>query len=263
MYRMWPVADPAPLDDAGLIELYRPSGPVLRVNFVTSVDGAVEVEGYSEGLQTPADQRVFQLLRMFADGLLVGAGTLRHEGYGAIRLDAKRRAWRAEHGLDPYPRLVVVSHRLDLEPTNPALREAPRRPAILTTADSPADRRAALSAVADVLVHGEREVDLAAGLARLRAGGMTHVLCEGGPHLFGALTAADLVDEVCLTVSPMLAGPGAGRITAGDARGAGTSQRSTAGPAAGVRGLALASALTDDGTLLLRYARNARMTMGD
>jgi riboflavin biosynthesis pyrimidine reductase len=93
-------------------------------------------------------------------------------------------------------------------------------------------------------VHGEREVDLAAGLAQLRAGGMAHVLCEGGPHLFGALTAADLVDEVCLTVSPMLAGPGAGRITAG--------------PASDLRGLALATALVDDGTLLLRYERIGR-----
>src|SRR5215813_7058610 len=109
MYRIWPVADPVPVDDAGLVELYRPAGPLLRANFVASVDGAVEVEGYSEGLQTPADQRVFALLRMFAEGLMVGAGTLRHEGYHAVRLDAKRRAWREEHGLDQYPRLVVVS----------------------------------------------------------------------------------------------------------------------------------------------------------
>jgi riboflavin biosynthesis pyrimidine reductase len=244
MYRIWPVADSTHLDEAGLTDLYRPAGPGLRVNFVTSVDGAVEVESYSEGLQTPADQQVFQLLRMFADGLLVGAGTLRHEGYGPVRLDARRREWRAGHGLDRYPRLLVVSRRLDLDPTSPALAGAPLRPAILTSADSPPDRRTALSAVADVLVHGEHGVDLGACLAQLRAGGLGHVLCEGGPHLFGALTAADLVDEVCLTVTPMLAGPGAGRITAG--------------PASALRGLTLAGALADDdGTLLLRYARNA------
>jgi riboflavin biosynthesis pyrimidine reductase len=97
--------------------------------------------------------------------------------------------------------------------------------------------------VADVLVHGEREVDLAAGLADLRARGLRHILSEGGPHLLGALTAADLVDEVCLTVAPMLAGGGAGRISAG--------------PASPVRALTLATALADNGTLLLRYARNA------
>jgi riboflavin biosynthesis pyrimidine reductase len=243
MYRIWPVADPSPVDEESLVELYRHDGPVLRMNFVTSVDGAVEVAGYSEGLQTPADQRVFALLRMFADGLMVGAGTLRHEGYGAVRLDGKRRAWRAEHGLDPYPRLVVVSRRLDLDPASPAFTDAPLRPAVLTSADSPPDLRMALSAVADVLVHGEHEVDLTAGVADLRARGLRHMLSEGGPHLLGALTAADLVDEVCLTVTPLLAGAGAGRITAG--------------PASPVRALTLATALADNGTLLLRYARNA------
>jgi riboflavin biosynthesis pyrimidine reductase len=241
MYRIWPVSEVAPVDDTALIELYRPDRPTLRVNFVTSIDGAVEVKGYSEGLQTPADQRVFALLRMFADGLMVGAGTLRHEGYGAVRLDAKRRAWRAEHGMPEHLRLVVVSRELDLSPDNPALAQAPVRPAILTGADSAADRRAALSAVADVLVCGSEGVDLEVAVARLRAEGLGHILCEGGPHLLGSLTSADLVDEVCLTITPMLAGPGAGRITAG--------------PTSPVRGLTLAHVLTDDGTLLLRYAR--------
>jgi riboflavin biosynthesis pyrimidine reductase len=241
MYRIWPVADELPVDDAELIDLYRPAGPTLRVNFVTSIDGAVEVKGYSEGLQTPSDQRVFALLRMFADGLMVGAGTLRHEGYGAVRLDAKRRAWRVEHGMPEHLRLVVVSRELDLSPANPALAEAPVRPVVVTGADSPADRRATLSEVADVLVCGSEGVDLEDAVARLRAEGLGHILCEGGPHLLGSLTSADLVDEVCLTIAPMLAGAGAGRITAG--------------PTSPVRGLRLAHALTDDGTLLLRYAR--------
>jgi riboflavin biosynthesis pyrimidine reductase len=241
MYRIWPVSEPVPVDDAALIELYRPDRPTLRVNFVTSIDGAVEVKGYSEGLQTAADQRVFALLRMFADGLMVGAGTLRHEGYGAVRLDAKRRAWRAEREMPEYLRLVVVSRELELSPDNPALAQAPVRPAILTGADSPPERRAALSAVADVLVCGSEGVDLEVAVDLLRAEGLGHILCEGGPHLLGSLTSADLVDELCLTITPMLAGAGAGRITAG--------------PTSPVRGLTLAHALVDDGTLLLRYAR--------
>jgi riboflavin biosynthesis pyrimidine reductase len=243
MYRIWPVGDQPALDEADLIDLYRPAGAGLRVNFVTSADGAVEVEGYSAGLQTPADQTVFHLLRMFAHGLLVGAGTLRHERYGPVRLDGKRRAWRAEHGLHPYPRLVVVSRRLDLDPTHPALVDAPVRPAVVTCATSPPDRRTALAAVADVLVHGHDEVDLAGALTELRTTGLAHLLSEGGPHLLGALTAADLVDELCLTVTPLLAGAGAGRITAG--------------PGSPARGLTLAHALCAEGTLLLRYARNA------
>ncbi|GAA5181360.1 pyrimidine reductase family protein [Rugosimonospora acidiphila] len=243
MHRIWPATDPTPLDDAALIALYQPTTAVLRVNFVTSVDGAVEVEGHSKGLQSPGDQQVFPLLRMFAEGLMVGAGTIREEGYGGVRPRSERRDWRVAHGLDPYPRLIIVSRRLDLSPTHPAFADAATRPIVITCAGSPADRRAALAEVADVLEHGEHEVDLAAAVTDLRARGLDQILCEGGPHLFGSLTEGGLVDEVCLTMTPMLAGPGAGRITAG----VGT----------GVQGLTLAHALYDDGTLLLRYARNA------
>jgi riboflavin biosynthesis pyrimidine reductase len=95
--------------------------------------------------------------------------------------------------------------------------------------------------VADVLVHGDDEVDLRAGLDDLRERGLATILSEGGPHLFGALTAADLVDEVCLTVSPLLAGPGAGRITAG--------------PPAEARDLRVAHILYAEDAILLRYAR--------
>ena len=189
MYRLWPTPDPAPLDDDALIDLYAPGTgtPLVRVNFVTSVDGAVEVEGYSAGLGSAADKKVFGLLRMYCDALLVGAGTLRHEGYHAVRLDEARRSWRREHGLSPYPRLVVVSARLDLDPTQDALARAPVRPIVLTHATAPPDRRTALSAVADVQVYGETEVDLTAALAALREQGMPHVLSEGGPHLFGVV----------------------------------------------------------------------------
>jgi len=241
MHRLWPDPDPAPLDDAALSALYEPAGPGLRMNFVTSVDGAVEIEGRSAGLGNPADKRVFGLLRQYPDALLVGAGTLRVEGYHAVRLDEERRAWRTARGLDPYPRLVVISRRLDLDPTHDALSEAPRRPVILTSRAAPPDRVTALSTVADVLGHGDDEVDLRAAMADLRDRGVATILSEGGPHLFGSLTAADLVDEVCLTVSPLLAGPGAGRITAG--------------PPSEVRGLALAHVLCADDALLLRYVR--------
>jgi riboflavin biosynthesis pyrimidine reductase len=85
-------------------------------------------------------------------------------------------------------------------------------------------------------------VDLRAALVVLRDRGLGQLLCEGGPHLFGALTAADLVDELCLSLSPLLVGPGPGRITAG--------------PLSSVRRMALRNVLTADGLLLLRYARN-------
>jgi riboflavin biosynthesis pyrimidine reductase len=241
MFRIWPDPDPHPLPDEALVALYETPGPGVRMNFVTSVDGAVEIEGRSVGLGNAADKRVFRLLRQYPDALLVGAGTLRVEGYEPLRLDEPRRTWREKRGLDPYPRLVVISRRLDLEPTHPALSEAPRRPVILTSRTAPPDRVTALSLSADILAYGADEVDLRAAVTDLRERGIATILCEGGPHLFGSLTAADLVDEVCLTVSPLLAGPGAGRITAG--------------PASDVRGLRLAHALCAEDAILLRYTR--------
>jgi riboflavin biosynthesis pyrimidine reductase len=124
------------------------------------------------------------------------------------------------------------------------LAQAPIRPIVVTCADAPADRQAALARVADVVVHGDHQVDLPTAISNLRDRGIGHILCEGGPHLFGALTVADLIDDMCLTVSPMLAGPGANRITAG------------AEPA--LRRLTLAHVLSDDDTLVLRYVRRLR-----
>lgn len=229
------------LDDGALADLYRAEAPVLRVNFVTSVDGAVELDGFSEGLSGAPDKRVFGLLRMLCDGLVVGAGTLRHEGYRAVRLNEERRAWRREHGIAEYPTLVVVSGTLDLNPGQAAFADAPVRPIVVTHGRAPADRRQALSGVADVITIGDDAVDLGEALRRLRERGLAHLLCEGGPHLFGSLAAADLVDEVCLTVSPLVTGPGAGRITAG--------------PASPPKGMALRHVLEAEGSLFLRYTR--------
>jgi riboflavin-specific deaminase-like protein len=241
IHRLSPGADG--LDDEALLAAYRPdaSDGLLRVNFATSVDGAVSVHGRSAGLSGTADKRVFGLLRALCDGLLVGAGTVRREGYRAVRLDERRRAWREEQGMPTFPTPVVVSGRLDLDPDQAIFADAPVRPIVLTRTDAPAARRAAVAAVADVVEAGTGRVDLTKGLALLRERGLGHLLCEGGPHLFGTLTAADLVDEVCLTVSPLLAGGGAGRITAG--------------PASPVRRMRLADALAADGSLLLRYRR--------
>ncbi|MEU1686374.1 pyrimidine reductase family protein [Micromonospora sp. NPDC005707] len=240
--RVWPAPVTGPLTDPQLAALYgRVPRPHLRVNFVASADGAVTLDGYSAGLSGEPDKRVFGLLRMLCDGLVVAAGTLRHEGYRALRLGEERRAWRREQGLAEYPTLVVVSGSLDLDPAQACFADAPVRPLVLTHAA--ADPPPGLTEVADLVRCGAQRVDLAAGLAELRRRGLGQVLCEGGPHLFGALTAADLVDELCLTVAPLLAGAGPGRITAG----AGSAPRHL--PLRHV----LAAA---DGVLMLRYARD-------
>jgi riboflavin biosynthesis pyrimidine reductase len=184
---------------------------------------------------------VFGLLRMFCDVLLVGAGTLRQEGYGPLRLDPARQRWRRAAGLTPWPVLTVVSSRLALDPEHPAFTQAPVRPIVLTHGGSPVARRRGLATVADVVVAGDAEVDLTAARTALVERGLPQVLCEGGPHLFGSLLAADLVDELCLTVSPLLTGPGSGRIIAG--------------PGSAPHRLRLGSVFYADGNLLLRYTR--------
>ncbi|MEV0645923.1 pyrimidine reductase family protein [Phytomonospora sp. NPDC050363] len=242
--RLWPADAPIELSDEELIAHYEQPDrnlPHLRVNFVTSADGAVTVEGESAGLSSGADKRVFKILRMLCDVLVVGAGTVRAEGYEDLRLDEKRVAWRRDHDLAEQPVMAVVSAALDLDPASPLFTRAPVRPLVFTSANAPSERRGALSEVAEIVDCGESTVDFATMRRELSERGLNQMLCEGGPHILGELTAADSLDELCLTLAPLLAGAGAGRITAG--------------PASPVRSLRLAHAFHADGNLILRYVR--------
>jgi riboflavin biosynthesis pyrimidine reductase len=234
------------LTDAEVVEAYQVEDrakPHVRSNFVSSVDGAVEIDGQSKSLSDKADQEIFGKLRMLADAVLVGAGTVRAEGYNPLRLGAERRKWRLAQGLAENPTLTIVSSRLELNPVNPVFAQAPVRPLVITHAAAPPDRREALGEVADVLICGEAEVDLGMAVATLAERGLPQILSEGGPHLLGSLTEADLVDEMCLSLAPLLTGPGAGRITAGL-------------PSTIARRLTLKSVLlADDGYLFMRYLR--------
>jgi riboflavin biosynthesis pyrimidine reductase len=231
--------------DADLVGCYpRRPEPTLRVNFIASLDGAVTVDGKSGALGGPGDKLIFDTLRMVCDALLVGAGTVRTENYDGLRLDPAARAWRRDHGLAEFPLMVVVSAALDLDPAQLAFADAPIRPLVVTHRGAGAARRAALAPVAEVVACGDTEIDLAAAVRLLHARGVAQILCEGGPRLFGALIAGDLVDELCLTVSPVLTGGAAGRIAAG--------------PGGPPREMSLRGVLADGDMLFLRYARSAR-----
>ena len=117
------------------------------------------------------------------------------------------------------------------------------RPLVLTHDAAPLDRRQALAGVADVLVCGESEVRMDEVVAALVKRGLPQILCEGGPRLFGTILESDRVDELCLTVTPLLAGPGAGRIIAGP----------TIAVPRRLRPLQILA--DDDGTLFGRYGR--------
>ncbi|WP_439937197.1 dihydrofolate reductase family protein [Nocardia sp. N13] len=189
----------ADLSDDDLAEAYAPpSSPWLRVNFVSTVDGAAQGgDGLSKSINNDADKRVFDTLRRRADCLVVGAGTLRAEGYDVPRVP-----------------LVVVSRSADVPPT---LRGAPRGRILMATVASADGLAAAREELGEdnVLVLGEEEIDLGLLKATLADRGWSEQLCEGGPSLFADLLAAGVVDELCWTVVPRLAGGDAVRIATG------------------------------------------------
>ena len=212
----------------------------VRMNFVESADGAVTLGGRSGDLGGETDRRLMHVLRAMADVVLVGAGTVRAEGYGGIRVGDQGVAWRRDHGLADQPALAIVSGGLRLEPTDDVFRKAVVPPVVVTT-DAAARARGRLwEGVAEVVACGEESVDLRRMLEGFAARGWTQVLCEGGPHLFGTLLEAGVVDEVCVTVAPRFVGGEAGRIVQGASE---SDWRFT-----------LAGVLTDDeGFAFLRY----------
>jgi riboflavin biosynthesis pyrimidine reductase len=230
------------LSDDALSALYDRNDrtiPWFRVNFVSSVDGAATVNGLSGGLGDDADHRVFDLLRELSDVVIVGAGTVRGEGYGPLVLPPSSAARRVSRGLAPHPVFAIVSNRLDLDPASRIFTEAPVRPIVLTTDAAPRDRRHALAAVADLVIAGDSQLDPETLVDSLADRGLAQQHCEGGPSLFGTLLAAGVVDELCLTVSPQVVAGDAGRITSG--------------VVGGPRELSIGHILVSGDTVLLRY----------
>ncbi|WP_181775526.1 pyrimidine reductase family protein [Amycolatopsis pittospori] len=244
MQLLWPTTPADAVTDADLERLYGYpedlTRPWVQVNFVSSADGAAAVNELSEGLSHPADKRVFLMGRLLSDVILVGAGTARAEGYRGARINAERTARRVALGLSEVPPIAVVTRSGELDPAGPLFTDTKVPPIVITTEKAP---RAELErAGADVLVAGTDDVDLGHALELLGKRGLRRIDCEGGPMLFGDLIAADLVDQLCLTVAPLLAGAGARRIAHG---------RPTPDP----RRMDLASVLFEDGFTMLRYRR--------
>jgi riboflavin biosynthesis pyrimidine reductase len=234
---------PSPGDELDLPQLAQayayPAESWLRVNFVSSADGSVSVDGLSGGLSSAGDKRVFGILRVLADVILVGSGTARSENYKPARARPTLAALR--EGRPAAAPIALVTGSLNLDLASPLFTDAApdSRTIVITSAASDPARRAETAKVADVIVAGEQDIDLTRARAALADRGLGRVLCEGGPHLFGDLAAAGQVDELCLSLSPTLAGPGAGRIIAG--------------PSSPARRMTLHQAIADDGFLFLRY----------
>lgn len=246
--RIWPVDGSYQVDNSQLEAFYAypADRSWLRVNFVSSLDGAVSVRGSSRGLSAPDDQRVLALIRDLSDVVLVGVGTAMVEGYRGVKRSEVRNERRKRLGLSEVPPIALVTQYCSLPPGSPLLTDTLVPPIVLTCEAAPAERRAAVAdAGADLVVAGTDKVDLRTTLAALEARGLRRIGCEGGPTLFGSLIEQDLVDELCLTVSPLLAGGDASRIATGP-------------QIEQPRNMRLSSVLhADESLLLLRYERNS------
>ncbi|MFD7708665.1 pyrimidine reductase family protein [Streptomyces sp. NPDC059785] len=234
------------LDELAAAYAYPDAGrPWLRANMVSTLDGAAQHDGRSQPISGAADMRIFGTLRALADVVVVGAQTVRQEGYRPARARAEFAALREAAGQGPAPAVAVVSASLELDFALP-LFTSPLVPTLVLTgaAADPARIAAARKAGAEVVVAGDGAgVDPARAVRALGERGMTRLLTEGGPRLLGQFIAAGVLDELCLTLSPTL--------TAGDA------QRIAGGPRVEVPArFALTSLLEEAGFVFGRYRRS-------
>lgn len=187
----------------------------VRAVFVQSLDGAGTLDGRAGGLGNDNDRRVFALQRALADVVLVGAGTVRVEEYGPIEASDE---WSDVRGQRPSTApIAVVSGDLELDASAPLFADAPAdaRTIVITCSAAPVHRRAQLAEVADVVVAGEDDVDLPTAIDALAERGYERIVCEGGPTLMAELMETDRLDELCLTLSPLVLAGDAPRITDG------------------------------------------------
>lgn len=232
-----------PLDDAELAEFYRcPTGRRwVRANFVSTLDGAAQGPDYRSGsISGTADKRAFALLRALADVILVGAGTARAEKYGPAEIRPELAAVRKAHGhTEDTPPIAVVTSSLDLPER---LLADPRT--LVFVPGHRAGECGELSERVQVVLSDDDRVDVGFVLDTLDERGYRRISCEGGPRFFAELVAQDLIDELCLTMAPLLLPGKALRVTNGP-------------PVEQPVQMLLAGLLEDDGYLFSRWLRRA------
>jgi riboflavin biosynthesis pyrimidine reductase len=217
---------------------YPDDRPWLRLNMVSSSDGAAWLKGRSGGLSSTGDKRIFQTLRGLADVIVAGAATVRKEGYGPVK---PRDSWaEIRAGRPDVPPIAVITRSLGFDLDDELFTDAPSRTIVITCESAPHERRKEAAKRSDLIVAGEEGVDMRRAVAALHDRGLTRILCEGGPRVNAQLSACGVVDELCLSISPLLVGGGAARILNGE-----PSQVA----------LDLSQVLEEEGVLFCRYTR--------
>ena len=214
--------------------------PWLLLDMISSADGATHIDGTSGALGSAGDHAVFGAIRAVADVILVAAGTVRSENYRPVRATEDVRQTRVARGQTPLARLAILSRHLDFD-FDADLFTSDIPPLLLTTNAAPASALRRAEAITEVVRFDGDRVDLMEAVRALGRRGADIVLAEGGPTLNGQLHDAGLIDELCLTLSPLLVGTDAARVIDG--------------AALNVQPLSLDRALEEDGWLFLRYVR--------
>ncbi|APF39700.1 dihydrofolate reductase family protein [Neomicrococcus aestuarii] len=237
------------LSEDDLLALYEPpadsSAGFVRFNFVMTADGGATHRGVSGDIGGPADKQMFQLLRRFAHVLLMGARTVRAEGYEGDVLSLEDKSWRSQRGLSEYLRVALISGSLHLDPQDKFFLQSPTVPLIYTSESSSPDQRAKLSDVAEIVLAGKDRVEPQLVVQDLLQRGYSMIHSEGGPTVLGEFQQANLVDSLCVTLAPKTAGPGEKRI-GGDSGNTATNE---------LRDMQLHHVLEQDGELVLEYRK--------
>lgn len=195
------------LDTAALLTAYAaPRDRWVRCNMVTTLDGAATgADGRSGSINNDADHLVFEVLRALSHVVVVGAGTVRAEGYPPLSVDDRLVRLRRDHGLPDALPLVAVSNRGHVPPTLSGCRDGRVLVAVPASAAGLDAARRDLGE-ANVLVCGDDKVDVDALVEALHGRGWDQVLTEGGPSLLGTFLAAGRLDELCFTIAPQVVG---------------------------------------------------------
>jgi riboflavin biosynthesis pyrimidine reductase len=190
----------------------------VRGNMIASLDGGATADGKSGGLAGKGDRAVFSQMRHAADVILVGASTVRVENYSGAQLPVAARQARQRRGQTEVPPIAVVTRSGDLDPSALLFTRTEVPPLILTSARTVEDTRRRLGAVAEVIDASGADpssADYGVILRVLAERGLFRVLAEGGPLILGSLIENGLMDELCLTVAPILVGGASKRIVTG------------------------------------------------
>jgi riboflavin biosynthesis pyrimidine reductase len=217
----------------------------VRANMISSLDGGATDDGTAGGLAGSGDRALFARMRQEADVIVVGASTVRIENYSGAQMSLAQRQDRQSRGQSEVPPIAVVTHSAEFEHDAKLFTRSEVPPLIMTCSETADDARKRFKGGAEVIdasgPHPDR-VDPATVLTILAGRGLRRVLTEGGPSLLSLFIEHELLDELCVTIAPILVG--------------GLSRRIASGPGVAHTRMRRSHLLTDDeGYLYTRYVK--------